>query len=402
MSELMNTSNGRKNFRWQLLATVSAFALLGSAYRAGQAKAANDDSDHPTVWIELGGQLESLSASEEKFVPPFILATPRPGPETVSPLSVGHSPRFSIGGEGKISFEPEGSNWVFSAGVRYARSNANQHLLQQSPYPTKPLDQTIITRYPGLIEPVFRKALQFVDTKQINRESHAILDFQAGKDVGIGMFGRGSTSVLGLGVRFAQFGSTTNVTFKSDPDAHPTFYPIPFNGTVLQIPFGGIFHSNAASADFTRSFHGVGPSISWNASAPVAGNPANGQIAFDWGANAAILFGRQKAFIHHQTTARYHQGRTAYRHNYDQGKYISHPTTLYRNTPPDQARARTVTVPNIGGFAGATFRIENFKISAGYRADLFFGAMDGGIDTAKKENRGFYGPFASVSVGIGG
>jgi hypothetical protein len=28
--------------------------------------------------------------------------------------------------------------------------------------------------------------------------------------------------------------------------------------------------------------------------------------------------------------------------------------------------------------------------------------MDGGIDTAKMENVGFYGPFASVSVEIGG
>ncbi len=58
-------------------------------------------------------------------------------------------------------------------------------------------------------------------------------------------------------------------------------------------------------------------------------------------------------------------------------------------------------MPNVGGFAGLTFRIENFKMSAGYRADFFFGAMDGGIDTARKENIGFYGPFATVSVGLG-
>lgn len=45
---------------------------------------------------------------------------------------------------------------------------------------------------------------------------------------------------------------------------------------------------------------------------------------------------------------------------------------------------------------------KNFKMNAGYRADLFFHAMDGGIDTRKSENVGFYGPFASVSVGLGG
>jgi hypothetical protein len=63
---------------------------------------------------------------------------------------------------------------------------------------------------------------------------------------------------------------------------------------------------------------------------------------------------------------------------------------------------RTIIVPNVGGFAGLSFHVENFKISAGYRADLFFGAMDGGIDAAKSENVGFYGPFATVSVGLGG
>ena len=31
---------------------------------------------------------------------------------------------------------------------------------------------------------------------------------------------------------------------------------------------------------------------------------------------------------------------------------------------------------NVGGFAGLSFQIQNFKISAGYRADLFFGAGD--------------------------
>ncbi len=59
-------------------------------------------------------------------------------------------------------------------------------------------------------------------------------------------------------------------------------------------------------------------------------------------------------------------------------------------------------MPNLGGFAGISFIFQSAKVSLGYRADFFFGAMDGGIDTAKNENVGFYGPFASVSVGLGG
>jgi hypothetical protein len=37
-----------------------------------------------------------------------------------------------------------------------------------------------------------------------------------------------------------------------------------------------------------------------------------------------------------------------------------------------------------------------------YRADEFFGAIDGGIDKPKSENLGFSGPFATINFGIGG
>ncbi len=51
---------------------------------------------------------------------------------------------------------------------------------------------------------------------------------------------------------------------------------------------------------------------------------------------------------------------------------------------------------------GLSYRYKNAKISFGYRADFLFGAMDGGIDSYKSETRGFYGPFATVSIGLGG
>ncbi|HUJ04303.1 MAG TPA: hypothetical protein VLW75_11735, partial [Rhizomicrobium sp.] len=65
------------------------------------------------------------------------------------------------------------------------------------------------------------------------------------------------------------------------------------------------------------------------------------------------------------------------------------------------SRSKDVTVPNLGGFAAVSWRYADAKISVGYKADFFFNAIDGGIDTRKEENRAFYGPFASISVGIG-
>src|SRR6185437_807870 len=384
MSELIKTS--RPNIRVSLLVTASAMAILG--FGCCSASASNAD-DRPTVWIELGGAWAHLSAGEEKFAPPFVLRTPRPTPETIDPLSVGHPPRSSFDKEGKITFEPNGSNWVFSAGVRYGRSNADKHLRQQSPFLTQPLNAKTVARFPYNFAPFFRNALQFIDTAQKNEETHAVVDFQAGKDVGLGMFDSNTTSVFSVGVRFAQFTSRTNVAFKSDPDAHVKY----FQYQSLHIPVGGVYHSYQAMAQARRSFLGVGPSLSWNASTPLMGTPNDAEITIDWGASAAVLFGRQKARVHHQTTAHYHFCRySAY----------NPPSTLYHIAPPDKERSRSVVVPNIGGFAGFSFSYATGKVSLGYRADFFFGAMDGGFDTHKSENRGFYGPFATISLGLGG
>jgi len=396
MSEVMNTSESRKSLHSQLLATASAIALIGLAYGMNNAHAADAGSDHPQVWIELGGQLSRLDDAQEAFAPPLRAA--RPSIFTPS-QKFERSPLYSLDETGRISFEPDGSNWVLSASVRYGHTGNKRDINQQ----TTPLPNVIQYTVPGSApkqstQPAI--AERFADTTARNNEHHLITDFQAGMDVGVGMFGgRDGSSVFGLGVRFAQFGSTSNFALKSDPDWKRLYknlnYPPVVNNqkAVTASPY----HINAASLRATRSFLGVGPSISWNSSSPFAGNSKEGEILFDWGANAAILFGRQKAAIHHQSTAQYHPAHTQYG-----AKYNGERHTVFSTNPPDRVRSRTVIVPNVGGFAGLTFRFENFKMSAGYRADLFFGAMDGGIDAAKKENRGFYGPFASVSVGLGG
>jgi hypothetical protein len=69
--------------------------------------------------------------------------------------------------------------------------------------------------------------------------------------------------------------------------------------------------------------------------------------------------------------------------------------------PYHSTRSRNVTVPNVGGSIGLSWKLQNFKMSFGYRADFFFNAIDGGIDARKSENRAFYGPYASISVGLG-
>jgi len=389
MSELINKSDHRATMRWKLLTGVSALAL--ASYTSSVVLAHAEDTDHPTVWIELGGQLSRLQNGQETFSPPLMSGRPsifEPSQKFESP------PRYSIDEYGKLSFQPDGSDWVFSASIQYGRSQTRKHEVQQtSPLPTTKylFTNTNIGRA-YVNNPVAEK---FADTQARNSENHTVLDFQAGKDVGLGLFGNQSgTSSISLGVRFAQFHSASNFALKSDPDWHFQQKYISTHGYHLHFARQP-FHSNLASMTAERSFRGVGPSLSWNSSIPLAGNVQDGEIAADWGVNAALLFGRQKTRTHHQSTGRYGYV-SAGAH-----KQTAVPQTTARfPATPDHVRSRRVTVPNLGGFAGLSFQYPNAKISLGYRADFFFGAMDAGIDTRKTYDQEFYGPYASISIGL--
>ena len=119
----------------------------------------------------------------------------------------------------------------------------------------------------------------------------------------------------------------------------------------------------------------------------IAGNRDDGGISLDWGVNGAVLFGRQKMSEHHQVTENH------WAHY--------HVSNVYQASPPPVSRNKRVTVPNLGAFVGVSWRYAAAKVSMGYRADYFFNVLDGGIDSAKKEDRAFYGPFVSIAVGIG-
>ncbi len=374
MSELIQKYDDRATIRWKLLTGASALAL--AAYVSSATMARAEDADRPLVWIELGGQMEAMQGLSAPFTAPFMTAiTPTPGPyKNGSFIQNQRPPRFAFGEEGKISFQPEDSDWIFAAGVRYGRSHGNRHVHHQTqvaPYQlTFGTSHFTFTKY----------AAPFADTKAPFSEKHAIVDFSAGKDIGLGMFGRGGSSTLSAGVRFAQFASRSSVDIHARPVLTPHF------GFFPSLPKYFSWNQYAMTGHASRDFKGLGPSLSWNASAALLGDAEHGELMLDWGVNAAALFGRQKAKTDHST-------QTHHRSNY--GYPIIH------QTANSTARTRSVTVPNIGGFAGLSYRYTDAKINLGYRYDAFLNAMDTGIDTAKKSNLSFNGPFASISIGLG-
>jgi hypothetical protein len=404
MSELIQKSENA-NFRWKLLAGASALALMGYVATMPAAKAA--DSDRPTVWIELGGQLSRWENGQEIYAPAFTELTPS---NLSPPQRSERPPRYGVDESAALLFQPKGADWIFSASIRYGRSGNSKHSRQQS-------NPAAYTRYSKFhrssygvyhhfthyiqVNPV---APRFTDVVAKQSESHTILDFQAGKDLGIGMFGRDALSTLNFGVRFAQFTSKSSVNLRENPDwqfkthitTFGTAYDSYYRGHVtFHRTSQGVyqpFHSFAGSFLASRSLSALGPSISWNSSEPLIGNSESGEMTIDWGVNAALLFGRQKTKIHHQTTGRYHSSHAG---------QSALPIT-YQRMPEDQSRSRGVVVPNIGAFAGFSVKYPSAKVTFGYKADFFFGAMDGGIDVRRTEDIGFHGPYASISIGLGG
>jgi hypothetical protein len=380
MSELIQSKTAARDVRWSLLATVSSLALVTACVAAQAA----DDADRPTVWIELGAQFDRLQGSETPYLPPFLnTGAPRPF-EKVPSASIQRPSRYSLGGEGKIGFQPHDSDWALGAAVRYGRSSSGKHLHQQ----------TTSTHAAGVnilgTEDIYARLTNFTDTASVHKASYLIADFTAGRDVGLGLWRGSGTTNVDFGVRFAQFTSRTATTVREFPDDYferipqpPTFFVQHKYKTVAH------HHSFYGHASAARSFSGIGPTVSMSGSQSLAGNVDDGAITFDWGANAAVLFGRQKVQGSHITTGAYFTNNSG-------------PKSTYNPGPKPFARSRSVVVPNVGGFAGFSARYSNARLSFGYRADFFFGAMDGGLDARDAGNRSFHGPFATVSLGLGG
>lgn len=361
MSEL-TTQTCRKTLHWQLLGTASAFALLTSTFTEANA----DERDTPAIWIELGGQFDFMSSPGETWIPsnlPPVIDHPVTG-------ILNKRPRIGYDTEGKLTVQPGITDWTFSVGIRYGKAKREPKFAHDQTYQTRPGNEKYVpTTY------------AFTDLHSVEETQHFILDFQAGKDVGLGIVGETGSSTLNFGIRLAQFREKADTNMTAQINV-PHKYS---NGTNL-----------SAYMHEARSFHGIGPSIAWNGSLPILGSLSDG-LAADWGINGAVLFGRQKTRIKRHTEEDAFAGIS----------YVT-PTPLVIFTQRTHLthssyRSRNVIVPNIGAFAGISYRLGGRgKIALGYRADFFFGAMDSGIDLRHSEDIGFHGPFATISLGLGG
>lgn len=383
MSELTQSNDLRPAIHRQLLTSVSVLALTACVVCANAAEA--DDATRPTVWIELGGQAEQVTGAPELFSPPFFDLASK---DDLTLLKMARRfPSFSTGFEGKVTFAPEQSDWRFSVGIRYGKSGNNRHLHHQTDG-IPPFYGTFLGKKQAI---TFQRAI-YADTHSSTRESHAVLDFEVGKDVGLGLFGERGDSVVSLGVRFVQFTNSSHANLYAQPTA--ILGPLGGIPGFYSLPQYQIFANYSGTISSSRNTRAAGPSLNWTGSVPVVGRESDISLDIDWGVNAAVLFGRQKAHVRHQTHG-YHYS--------EQGiLYPHYNRASYTHGPYETDRSNRVTIPNIGVFGGLSLKFPNAKVSVGYRYDAFLNAMDTGIDTHQSSTLSFHGPFASISVGLGG
>ena len=224
----------------------------------------------------------------------------------------------------------------------------------------------------------------FGDDQTDFRESHAILDFQAGKDVGFGLFGAHGSSVVSAGVRFAQF--TTRPMRRCMHG--PLYLGIATVPGKYRLPHQ-FRKTNAASFDAKRNTQTVGPSLSRAAFPAGCQERLNMTLDFDWGATLQFCsVGSARSSI------------------------TKRPVPIITNMAERSTRAVTCTCPSIKIVRGPS----RFQMSEALQASRsvigrqnqprlsrrFLLRRDGWRHRyGARGDVGFYGPFATIGVGIG-
>ncbi len=342
MSELTHTRN--RDVRWHLLAGASVLALTAGLATVPAAQA--DEDNH--FYFEVGGSYGAQAGGSTAWFLPFAApGAPVGGGEGGESGEAGmgriHSPTGPDGAAlpihagpswdftSALKVQPADSDLIFSLGIKFGRNerrSAFASFTQTTPYSYTKLYEGAAT----------------------HRESHLNIDFQVGKDFGLGMFGHEGTSVFSAGLRYAHFTARTNTGFYTSTK----------------------YFAGGGSTLAKRSFVGIGPMISWEASTPLS-DTGDGIFTLDWGVNAAVLFGRQKA-----------SGVLLYDDGYALGT----------------SRDRTVTVPEVGGSVGFSYHPADsgLRIAFGYRVDAAFGVLDAGIYQNWQVDRVQHGPYLKIGI----
>ena len=201
---------GFGKYRYTLLVTVSAAALVVSVERGFAADLAPTCNDH--WWFAAEGQYLLYDGDSAKY------GTTGVDPEFRFRLKPDDG--WGVGGE--IGFQPACSPWSFLGRVRYGESNKD--------------DDSHYSTFDG----GFGTAAD-----ADHREHHIVADLEIGRDVGLGALKDGMNLRLFAGLRFAHFKGKGSYNYST---------------------WGG----DAYDLDVKREFTGIGPRIGFDAMLPLS------------------------------------------------------------------------------------------------------------------------------------
>jgi hypothetical protein len=296
---------------WQ----VSALALA-AAGGAGSAQAA--EATEGGVTLELQGQYDfDASGKTQSFIPTSGI------PNALNDTKDGYDVA------GKITYQPDGSPYSFALGVRYGRTKG----------PSRSFHYTYQSTYIGTYDQTIQHRV---------RERHTTVDFEVGKDVGLGMGGAGVTT-LGVGLRYAQLDVTTRGSFATSSK----------------------YTSRAGAFRISRRAKLFGPRIFFKSTTALG----SGGFSLGVGGGAGVLFGRQSTHGN-----------------------VDFATGSYGGLAISGSRSKRQTTPTLDGFAQLNWRAPGspMTISAGYRFDGYFKALNGSLIGNAQINVIEHGPYLGV------
>jgi outer membrane receptor protein involved in Fe transport len=277
-------------------------------------------------------------------------------------------PDFDLGFAGKLSCDPEYAGVTKDVPIFGEKYFANKY------------DPSYLLR-----------ATDRLSDSTDRKEDHLIVDFEVGKDVGLGRVLGVDESSLGVGLRYADFTSDVSGYMRGIPDM-----TLPQDGWSK---YNTTFHQYIASFDAKREFKGLGPTLSWEASRPLLGSSDAGHLNVDWRVTGGALFGRQTAKISGMAGSQYFNA-----------VYPSYPSQYAdsRLAPPTQAplniapRTKSVVVPLLDLSLGLSWQVPGVTLGAGYRWERYFNVLDAGFTEREAYDRTIDGPYFKIAVGLGG
>jgi hypothetical protein len=332
--------------------------------------------------VELGGALAKLDGSRK----PVRSAGDFTGPIDPANFQQRDLPRGQ-GGELTLTYAPQQSAWRVSAAMRYGRTKDQDKIDARDPFEACAAPAPYIETFcqhpsDGSKNNLIAYQSDWLRGQVTRREKHTLVDFQVGRDVGLGNF----ESSLMAGVRYGDFGASTRLDTTGVPD--------------MNLPDGWFFkymnnHFYRTDLTGTSEFKGLGPTLTWDASRRLLGNDRDGHLDVDGEITGGVLFGKQHSTLLGTEVSTYYSGS----YLFDWPNLAADPPV---RTNVAEKRSSSATVPLLGLKLGLSYEIDRIKIGTGYRWERYFNALDVGIDEKKEADRTIDGPYLKIAVGFGG